>query len=220
MALITCPDCGQSISDAAATCIHCGRPQRCLLTATTFPLFPVASHKFVVLSICTFSIYELYWCYQNWKRLMSASGERLSPFWRTVFAPFWVFSLCRRIRDRAALQGVTANWSPGVLGTFYLVFFVLGGLPDPWNWISLACWVPMIPVQQAAQQLNELHAKSVVEARNDNYSTANVAIMIIGGLSLVLAIVSIFMQTVPPPPLQQWSIPSTLPHPLQTLHQA
>ena len=26
MALITCPDCGGSVSDAASACIHCGRP--------------------------------------------------------------------------------------------------------------------------------------------------------------------------------------------------
>jgi len=26
MALITCPDCAQQISDAAPTCPHCGRP--------------------------------------------------------------------------------------------------------------------------------------------------------------------------------------------------
>ena len=26
MPLITCPDCGKKISDAAASCIHCGRP--------------------------------------------------------------------------------------------------------------------------------------------------------------------------------------------------
>lgn len=26
MALITCPDCGNSVSDAAPACIHCGRP--------------------------------------------------------------------------------------------------------------------------------------------------------------------------------------------------
>lgn len=26
MALITCPDCGKSVSDVAPTCPHCGRP--------------------------------------------------------------------------------------------------------------------------------------------------------------------------------------------------
>ena len=26
MALITCPDCGKEVSDAADACIHCGRP--------------------------------------------------------------------------------------------------------------------------------------------------------------------------------------------------
>jgi hypothetical protein len=28
----------------------------------------VSTQKFIVLSICTFSIYELYWCYRNRQR--------------------------------------------------------------------------------------------------------------------------------------------------------
>jgi hypothetical protein len=30
--------------------------------------FPVATHKFVVLSIFSFGIYDFYWFYQNWNR--------------------------------------------------------------------------------------------------------------------------------------------------------
>ncbi len=68
----------------------------------TCPLFPVATHKFIVLSVCSLGIYELYWCYQNWKRLKQASGERLSPFWRAVFAPLWVTrpSFCTTASER------------------------------------------------------------------------------------------------------------------------
>lgn len=221
MPLITCPDCGQSVSDAAPACIHCGRPRdraapapahsdaatppvagsgppvhplgQTSATPATFPLFPVATHKFIILSICSFSIYELYWCYQNWKRLKSASGESLRPFWRAFFAPLWGFSLFRRVRDLATSQGVDTGWSPGVLGTFYLVLSVMWRLPDPWWLISFASLVPMIPVQQAAQRVNELHAGSAAEGRNDNYTTANVATIVIGGLLLVLGVVGTFM---------------------------
>src|SRR5262245_7614259 len=98
MVLITCQDCGHSMSDRATVCVQCGRPveaepsspllrsqapsgpvvgppapqQPELHAAPAVPplsLFPVATHKFIVLSICTFGLYELYWCYQNWKRL-------------------------------------------------------------------------------------------------------------------------------------------------------
>ena len=67
--------------------------QRVSDRTTSLPFFPVATHKFLILSICSFSIYELYWCYKNWQRIQDATGESIDPFWRAFFAPLWVFSL-------------------------------------------------------------------------------------------------------------------------------
>jgi len=161
--------------------------------AGPLPLFPVATHKFIVLSICTFGIYELYWCYQNWKRLKTASGENLSPFWRAFFAPLWGFSLFKRIRAEAVSAGVPVEWNSGALATFYLVLNMTWRLPDPWWLISFGTLIPMVPVQQAVQRINERHAALSTEGRNDNYSTANVATIVIGGLFLILAVIGTFM---------------------------
>jgi len=222
VALITCPDCGHSVSDRAPVCVQCGRPLGAVPSTPTHPpqpasapmvaarapqqvdapaapgvgpppLFPVATHKFIVLSICTFSIYELYWCYQNWKRLKSASGENLSPFWRAFFAPLWGFSLFKRVHAAATSAGVSVDWSSGALATFYLVLHMTWRLPDPWWLISFATLITMIPVQQAAQRVNERHAGLSTEGRNDNYSTANVATIVIGGLFLILALIGTFI---------------------------
>lgn len=43
MSIITCSDCGQRVSDAAAACIHCGRPwDRGVVTSAS--LDPVVQH--------------------------------------------------------------------------------------------------------------------------------------------------------------------------------
>lgn len=216
MSLIICPDCGQSVSDQAPVCIHCGRPRnltvppesaspqavsapalqsvpRVSAVLTSFPLFPVATHKFIIVSIFSFTLYTFYWFYQNWKRIKSASHETLSPFWRTAFAPLWGFSLCSRIRTLAAEQGIATDWSPAVLGIVFFVLNILWVLPDPWGWISLAVFVPLIPVQQTAHRINEIYATSVKEARNETYSLGNVATIVIGGLILALLITTAFM---------------------------
>lgn len=222
MALITCPDCGHSVSDRAPVCVQCGRPLGAVpptpprphqaasapmaevpgpqqadapvaSRVNALPLFPVATHKFIVLSISTFSIYELYWCYKNWKRLKTVSGENLSPFWRAFFAPLWGFSLFKRIRAAAVSAGVPIDWSSGALATFYLILHMTLRLPDPWWLISFGTVIPMIPVQQAAQRVNERHAAMNTEVRNDNYSTANVATIVIGGSLLILAVIGTFI---------------------------
>jgi hypothetical protein len=168
---------------------------------TSFPLFPVATHKFIVLSVVSFTAYTFYWFFQNWKRIKTASQENLSPFWRTAFAPLWGFSLFRHIRTLASAQGIAADWTPNLLGTVFLVLNVLWNLPAPWWWISLAVFVPAIPVQQTAQRVNELYATAVGEGRNDSYSPGNVAMIVIGGLILALAIMGSFMPDSVPLPI-------------------
>lgn len=223
MSVTTCPDCGQSVSELAPACIHCGRPRLETVSPetvspragstprlhsmpqvsgvlTSFPLFPVATHKFIVLSLVSFTAYTFYWFYQNLKRIKTSSRESLSPFWRTVFAPLWGFSLFSHIRTMAAAQAIAVDWSPGLLGTCFLVLNFLWELPDPWWWISLAVFGPVIPVQQTAQRVNDIYAKSVSEARNDTYSSGNIAMIVIGGLILVLAIVGSLMSDSKPLP--------------------
>lgn len=219
MSLIVCPDCGRSVSDAAAACIHCGRPiarstaepvspmspvptpepqpipQRASATktATEYPLFSVSTQKFIVLSICTFSIYELYWCYQNWVKLQSKSTKDMRPFWRAFFAPLWNFRLFGIIRDMAASKNVAVSWSAGVLGTLYLVLSLLWRLPDPWWWISLASLLALVPVQQTAQRINRLYVAEGERLENDTYSKTNIVTIVLGSLLVILAVVGTFI---------------------------
>ena len=200
MSLTNCSGCGYSVSELAPTCPHCGRHRvtsqslpHVSAILTSFPLFPVATHKFITLSIFTFSAYSFYWFYQNWKRLKAASHETMSPFWRTVFAPLWGFSLFDRIRVMASEEGIGTGWNPVMLGTVFLAFNIAWNLPDPWSWVSCGMLLPLIPVQQTAHRINEIYANSVGEARNETYSTGNVAIIVIGGLILALIIISAFI---------------------------
>src|SRR5215210_6972122 len=196
MSLITCPDCQHEVSDAAQACIFCGRPsappvQQSPKIQTRHEFFPVALHKFVVLSLCTLSFYTVYWCYQNWWRIRERTGEQLSPFWRAVFEPFWVFSLFGRIREHAAERGVRAAWNPTLLGLSYLFLCAMGSLPDPWWLAGLGGFIPFLPVVQTIQQLNERDAAT--ESRNESYSGANVATILVGGIIVMLAVAGTFM---------------------------
>jgi hypothetical protein len=160
---------------------------------TNFPLFPVSTPKFIVLSIFSLTLYSFYWFYQNWIRLKAASHESLSPFWRTAFAPLWGLSLFSRIHTLASEHGIAIAWNPAALGTVFLILNLLWWLPDPWGLITFTVFVPLIPVQQTAQSVNEIYAKSVGEARNDTYSVGNVATIIIGGLILAAILTRAFM---------------------------
>ena len=150
------------------------------------PFFPVSTQKFIVLAICTFTIYERYWCYQNWKRVKSATGENLSPFWRAVFAPFWGFKLFRRVYDRAVSDKIAVGWHPVILGILYLVWPLAKVLPDPWWMIWIASFLPAVPVVQTANRVNQ---QGLTADPNATYSGANVVEILLGGLVLALLFV-------------------------------
>ena len=184
------------LTDVAQSCLDQElnrRGIRATSDATQAPLtfFPVATHKFITLAVCSFGIYELYWCYQNWKCIKSTTGEDLSPFWRAFFAPVWGFSLFRRVQERAVSANVSVAWHPEALGALYLLMSVLWRLPDPWWLISLATFVPVLPVQHAAQRINA--ACLATSDRNDSYSAANVVLIVLGGLTVVLGVVGSFL---------------------------
>jgi hypothetical protein len=64
-------------------------------------------------------------------------------------------------------------------------------LPDPWWLVSLACFLPFLPVVHTIQQLNE--GEAATESRNAAYSGANVATILVGGIIVLLAVVGTFM---------------------------
>ncbi|MFM7314392.1 MAG: hypothetical protein ACKO0M_14725 [Cyanobium sp.] len=130
-------------------------------------LFAVSTRTFILLSLCTFGLYELYWSYRNWKQLRIAGLEDLRPFWRAVFAPLWGFSLFKRIRATATAAGVAANWQCNLLGTLYLLFAMARMLPEPWSLISLLGFVAIIPVQRTAQRVNAQRAVTGTQRRLD-----------------------------------------------------
>jgi hypothetical protein len=148
--------------------------------------FPVAVHKFILLSLCTFGIYEAYWCYQMWKRVLVRTSKPLSPVWRAFFAPIWIFSLFRQIHDRAVETSIPATWSAYALGAFYVLLTLSWRLPGAWWLIAFGSFVPFIPVLQTVRAIN---ARSrTTESPNESYNRGEVATIVVGAVLLVVVV--------------------------------
>lgn len=221
MALTSCPDCKGAVSDAAAACIHCGRPMGGVATAphpsadpdaTTFapltpppaaaagpatqsvaeyPFFPVATTKFVVLSVCTVGLYDLYWSYRNWQRIAKRTTTPISPFWRAFFAALWSYELFKAIRTEAAQRGILADWSPGLLAVLFFALTASWRLPGAWWFIGFLSFAPMVPVAQTIEALNE--AVIAAESPNRAYTGANILIIVLGTIFVSLAVIGTFL---------------------------
>lgn len=162
--------------------------QKNSLIVTELPFFPVSAQKFILLSICSFGIYHAFWHYENWRRIKSNTGEDISPFWRAVFLPLYSFSMFARICNTSALEGMRVDLNPYALAAIYLLLNMTPQLPNPWWLISIASFLPMLPIQEAAQRVNQRHISPSTEATNENYSPANMITIIVGGVFLMFLV--------------------------------
>lgn len=152
---------------------------------------------FVFLSIVTFGIYDIYWFYRNWKYLKVHKSLDISPGWRTagLFVPIYGIVLAYRqlrdIRDFSKEAGIDKTYSPGWILFGWLILSALGRLPDPfWLLSFLSVW-PLAVVQGVLNSYWEKE-QSELPART-KFSGGQIALLVIGGIMLILALIGTFI---------------------------
>lgn len=155
------------------------------------PFFAVSITKLVVLSVCTFGLYELCWFYRNW-RLARERGEDVWPVLRTLFAIFFVYALFRRIRDGGDNFELSDGDLPaGWLALGWIVVSLLYQLPDPYWLVSFGTVAFLVPVQMAANRINRVRAPR--HDPNGRFGVVNWIAVVVGGLVLALVTIGAFL---------------------------
>jgi len=149
------------------------------------PFFAVSLVKLAVLSVCTLSLYELYWFYKNWKLIRARESSNILPFWRAFFAIFFCHACFARIRDHGDEQGVTPALPAAALATGWVVTMLLHKLPDPWWLVSFLSFLFMLPVQAYVNRVNA--ATAPAHDRNARFSVWNWLVTVLGGAFFLLA---------------------------------
>lgn len=154
--------------------------------------FSTSALKLVLMSVCTFGIYELYWFYKNWTLIRERTEQNIMPFWRAFFAPIWTYSCFRHIESSARENNIQESLSFGALAVFYIILIVAPlRLPDPLWLLSFFTFAPMIPVNRAALRINE---KLVADfENNEKFSGWNWVCLILAGILFLLCLMAMFL---------------------------
>ncbi len=67
-------------------------------------LRPIGLLKFTVMGLCTSGMYATYWMWRCWRRYRQTESIDILPFWRAVFAIFWIYSLFTSAREKSERQ--------------------------------------------------------------------------------------------------------------------
>jgi hypothetical protein len=157
------------------------------------PYFAVSITKLVVMSLCTFSLYELYWFYKNWVLVKDRERSSIMPFWRALFSYFFCYSLFAKIRDTAMNYELKVSLPAKPLAAGWIIATLLWKMPDPYGLVSFFAFLFLLPVQGVVNEINAKVAPG--HEQNRRFSAINIAIIILGGLLFVAAIIGTFMPT-------------------------
>ena len=161
------------------------------VAAGTQPLyFSVSRAKFIVMSLCTFGIYELYWFYKNWNLIKERTRQDISPFWRAFFSVFFCHSLIKSIKESAESNGISTAINPGWLTFAYIVLIISWRLPDPYWFVSMLSFLPLMPAQSLINTINKKVAPQ--SDPNNSFSWKNIVGIILGSILLIFAIIGTF----------------------------
>jgi hypothetical protein len=136
--------------------------------------FPVSTLKFIVMSVVTGGLYQLYWSYRNWKFVKNHYKRKILPFWRAWFVLFFHYDQVRQIKTDLGAR-VLVDYRPGWLTIAYLVWLLVWRLPEPFSLVTYLDFVPLLPVVAAINAANRV---SIPEERmNSRFSGWNLAVI-------------------------------------------
>jgi hypothetical protein len=168
-------------------------------TASGSQFYVVSKQKMAVLLIATFGIYSIYWFYKNWRNYKDHSRESLRPMFRAIFNIFYAHALFRKVDEVIKERGSSFEWSPGLLATLYVLLAVLSSacerlsakeMGSPWTDVGSLATLPfLLLIFLKVQPAINLSQNDPDGVSNRNFSGANYAWIIFGGLFWILVLI-------------------------------
>ena len=126
---------------------------------------------FLVISIVTFGLYDIYWFYRNWKQLKAHKYLDINPIKRTIGLIIPIYSLVvtyeyfSQIRDVSRDAGVEKLYSLGLV-FFSCWFFSVITLSDKYGIIGILILVPLSMVQNTLNSYWEIEQPGYLKKTN------------------------------------------------------
>jgi len=148
-------------------------------------MHPVSLKKFLILTIATLGMYQLYWFYKNWQWVLTVKEEQIWPAVRTFFSGIMNFALFPRIADEA--EGKGYGWYPVLALPLAFLFFAgnvldraimrIDSMPDWTGLVSLASMFISVPVAMQVQKINS-HQPELI-AKNSQFTWRSYGLIIV-----------------------------------------
>lgn len=158
------------------------------------PFFAVSVRKLVLMSLCTFGLYQVYWFYKNWRRVQERGEHNIMPVMRAIFGIFFCYAFFKRVRDYEHPNVSSASLPAGPLALVWIILQFSASWPKAPTILSLLTTISvfcLVPVQVRINQINGDVAPD--HDPNGTFKGWNWFGLIFGGLMFVMAILGSLM---------------------------
>ncbi len=149
--------------------------------------------KFIFYSIVSLGIYEIVWVYRNWKFFKEKEDLNISPFWRAIFAIFFINSLFKKMLKLSQEKNYKETYSSGWLTAFWFILALLSRLPDPYWLISISTFIPLLGPLNA---INYYWEKSGTKLPERKLKWWHILLVIVGILIWILIFYEMFFSEI------------------------
>ena len=150
--------------------------------------------KFIILSILSLGLYEIWWMYKSWKFFKEKDVLDIMPVARAIFTLLFTYQLFEKIQDFAKSNGYASSYSSGLLFVFFVILNILGRLPEPFWLISLLSVVCIIPSLNAFNYA-VLHSEEYHGIEREGFNSKQIIILhwYCSWLLLIITIINIII---------------------------
>jgi len=153
--------------------------------------FPVSLTKLLVMSLCTFGLYQPYWLFSQWYYVKEREKTDISLLLRVLFAIFFCYPLFRRIQATAKVQNISPSFAAAPCAAGWIIFVL--ATPSPLFFLSVLSVLFLLPVQRTVNAINLMADPQ--HDPNSTFTVLNKTTIVIGGLLWVLAIFGLFVSS-------------------------
>src|ERR1700738_1857366 len=142
--------------------------------------FPVSLSKLLIMSLCTFGLYQPFWLFSQWYYVREREKPNISLLLRVFFPIFFCYPLFRQIRAMANAENISPSFSAPFCAVGWIIFALLAFLPGPLFLMSYFSVLFLLPVQRTVNAINL--AADPEHNPNSTYSALNKTTIVIAGL--------------------------------------
>lgn len=156
----------------------------------TLEFYSVPPSKYILLSIATFGLYDIFWFARNFTEIQRQEKSKISPVARGLFAIFFYSELARKVLSSAKYNGYDKKYNPTTLAFLFFVTVLLSRAPEYFWFLGFLSILTILPTVKAIKFNNE---KMGFPVRHE-YSTGEIITLFLGFLVWCLVALGILSE--------------------------